>query len=281
MKFANVSVLMSVYNLESPKNFREALNSMINQTYIPRQFVIVRDGELGRDLDKVLNDFFEEFKDFVNITIVKLNQQVSLGNALNAGLLVCEYPLIARMDSDDHAISNRIELQTLFFQQEKKVKVLGAQIQEFTDTWEHPNGSRNVPIHSDQIKRFSKTRNPLNHMTVMFRRDFIKKEMHGYRDIVGFEDYDLWLRVLKRQSDGVANLPQILVAARTSSLQKRRGGVKYVRQNAIARWSFYRDKLISFRHFIITLSVGTIVGLSSSRFRMFLYKKVLRKNQLY
>ncbi|MEQ6217540.1 glycosyltransferase [Levilactobacillus brevis] len=276
MKLVNVSLLMSVYYREKADNLQEALESVIEQTCVPKQFVIIRDGELGSDLDEVLNNFLNRYGNLIKISLVRLNHRVNLGRALNAGLRVCKYELVARMDSDDHALPRRIELQVDFFSH-NSVKVLGGNIQEFTTFWNKPVSYRKVPVSPQGIRQFSRTRNPLNHMTVMFKKDFILNVMGGYRDVLGFEDYDLWLRVLKDESEAIYNLPQVLVAARTAELQNRRGGTSYVKQNAFARWVFYRDRLISLKDFLVTLSVGTLVGLSSSRFREYIYKLVLRK----
>lgn len=277
MKFANVSVLMSVYYREDENSLHEALNSMINQTYTPRQFVIVKDGKLDASLDLEISLFFEKYNNLIDVNIVELEKRVNLGVALNAGLSTCKYSLVARMDSDDHALPERIEKQTEFFLNNRDVKVLGGMIQEFTEVWNNPVSYREVPVGPKEIQSFSRKRNPLNHMTVMFQRDFIQDVMKGYRDVPGFEDYDLWLRVLKKQNDAIANLPEILVAARTNGLQSRRGGLEYIKKNAKARIYFLKDNLISLNDFFLTLVVGTVMGLASNRFRGLLYRLILRR----
>lgn len=51
MKF---SVLLSVYNKENANYLEESLQSIINQTRKPDQIVIVKDGKLTEELEKVI-----------------------------------------------------------------------------------------------------------------------------------------------------------------------------------------------------------------------------------
>ena len=52
MKF---SVLLSVYIKENPEYLNESLESITtNQTMMPNEIIIVKDGQLNDDLDKVL-----------------------------------------------------------------------------------------------------------------------------------------------------------------------------------------------------------------------------------
>lgn len=276
MKHANVSVLMSVYFKENPQFLSEAMESIIQQTKVPRQFVIVCDGYLPNTLEEVLKRFFEKYKTLLEITLVRVKHRKNLGVALNYGLAQCKYPLIARMDSDDHALPDRIALQENFFARHPESMVLGGTIQEYVETWETPVSYRKVPIEASKIFEFSRKRNPLNHMTVMFKRDFINNVMHGYHDVPGYEDYELWLRVLNRDAMAISNLPQVLVAARVSGLQSRRGGFKYVLQNIRARSLFFDEGLISLKDLIVSIAGGTVVGLCPEAVRKVVYKKVLR-----
>ena len=277
MIYVDVSVLMSVYFLEKPNNLYEALESMMTQSYRPKQIVIVRDGELTEELDAVIDSFKVKYSGLIDIDIVSLDERVNLGLALNEGLNKCNFNLVARMDSDDHSLPKRLEKQYKYFKNNENVKVLGGLISEFSTNWRSTISYRMVPLTSGEIFSFSRKRNPLNHMTVMFKKNFIVDEMNGYNDIPGFEDYELWLRVLKKYPKSVCNLHEILVAARVSSLQTRRGGLNYVRKNAYARTTFYKEGLISFHDFAITTLGGTMVGIFPNNARDFLYKKILRK----
>lgn len=280
MNYANVSILMSVYYKEDARYFKESLESVIQQTMIPRQIVIVRDGNLTKSLDNVLDNFIETYGYLIEISVIQLQQQKGLGIALNFGLQSCKYDLVARMDSDDHAMENRFEKQIKYLGTHPDIKVLGGQIQEFVNQWNQPFRLRNVPTSSISILKFSRYRNPLNHMTVMFDKRFILDVLDGYHDVPGFEDYELWLRVLKADQSALGNLADILVAARVSNLQERRGGLNYIRQNYLARQTFLRNDLITFKDFVVTVTAGILVSLTPSKLRAAIYKYILRRDYM-
>src|SRR5699024_7868667 len=103
------SVLMSVYIKEDPTYFRESINSMLSQTLLPDQIVLVKDGPLTNDLEEMINQFTLDNDDL--FTIVPLNENIGLGKALDEGLKYCRNDLVARMDTDDLSLPERCEKQ--------------------------------------------------------------------------------------------------------------------------------------------------------------------------
>src|SRR6056297_3001271 len=93
------SVLMSIYKKEKPEYFAQSLESMVNQTLMPDEIVIVKDGELTRDLEEVIDRYIDKYPGLFNILPIKEN--VGLGRALDEGLKHCQNELVARMDTDD------------------------------------------------------------------------------------------------------------------------------------------------------------------------------------
>lgn len=51
-----ISVIMSVYN-ERPEQVQQAVDSILKQTYLPREFVIVLDNPERSDLKDLLMDY--------------------------------------------------------------------------------------------------------------------------------------------------------------------------------------------------------------------------------
>ena len=100
---------MSVYHKENPNYFIESIESMLRQSVKPDEIVIVKDGPLTKELDKVISDYVEKYPEFFNI--IPLEKNVGLGLALNEGLKKCKNELVARMDTDDISLENRCELQ--------------------------------------------------------------------------------------------------------------------------------------------------------------------------
>ena len=103
----NISVLISVYDKENPQYLKEAIASVINQTYKPKQIVIVKDGELTKKLDRIIYNYKNKFPELIDI--YKLEQNQGLGFALRFGIEKCKCDYIARMDSDDISKNYRFE----------------------------------------------------------------------------------------------------------------------------------------------------------------------------
>ena len=106
------SVLMPVYFKENPEYFNIALESVVSQTLMPDEIVIVKDGALTPELDAVIENFTSKYPELFNI--VALERNVGLGEALRIGVLNCNNEVIARMDSDDICHKERFKKQLKF-----------------------------------------------------------------------------------------------------------------------------------------------------------------------
>ena len=93
------------------------------------------------------------------------------------------------MDSDDICERNRFADQIKYFN--SFYDLVGGQIVEFNENiFDSKNIKRRVPINEEEIKKFSKLRNPFNHPTVMFRKEFFN-DVGKYKEMKFFEDYFL------------------------------------------------------------------------------------------
>lgn len=102
-------------------------------------------------------------------------------------------------------------------------------------------GCRHVPT-GRAVQPWARWRNPLNHPAVVLRRSGVLA-VGGYRDQPGFEDFDLWLRLLYRYGPAaVNNLPEVLVLARVGAAHLgRRRGLAYASAEAQFLWRSGRD----------------------------------------
>lgn len=245
------SVLMSVYRRESPAHFTLAMESVLSQTVKPNQIVLVRDGPVPEPLQACIDGFVAREK---MITYVPLAENLGLGGALNRGLQEAAYPLVARMDTDDICLPDRFQRQLDFLARHPEVSICGGQIEEFADTPAHPRAKRAVPLTHGEIARFLKTRNPLNHMTVMFRKPAVLAS-GGYRELPLMEDYYLWCRMYLNGAI-FANLPDTLVYARTGeNMYQRRGGFSYFRNGYILEKFKWKSGISSFLGFARLVAV--------------------------
>ena len=109
MSLDNYSVLMSVYYKENPEWLKESIESMLKQTIKTNDFVLIEDGKLTRELEDIVVEYERKYPDIFNV--VRLEENIGLGPALEKGINICKNEIIARMDSDDISVATRCEKQ--------------------------------------------------------------------------------------------------------------------------------------------------------------------------
>jgi glycosyltransferase involved in cell wall biosynthesis len=217
------SVLMSVYYKENAHFFRESLRSLVPQVNFFREVVIVEDGPIGQALQGVI----DEFTDKLPIRLVLLEKNGGLANALNKGIDACSSEWIFRFDTDDVCVPERAQIQWEAIIH-NSVDILGGQIEECDPETLEAACVRRVPCDVENIFRFSKSRNPFNHVTVCFKKSLVKS-LGGYPVIYMREDYGLWAKAIAAGAR-VQNLPDVIVRVRAGrDMVKRRGGLRYMR----------------------------------------------------
>ncbi len=269
------SVLLSVYQKEKPEFFRQSLDSILSQTCPPSQIVLVEDGPLTKELYEAVEDVSRKTD---KLKIVKLKENMGLGKALNAGLKACDYELVARMDTDDIAFPDRFALQLKAFEEDPALGLCGGHVEEFIGSIENVVSVKKVPLEDAEIRRYAKKRNPFNHPSVMFKKSEVEKA-GGYQHALYFEDYYLWMRMLK---NGVKakNIDRVILHFRTGTdMYRRRGGFAYMKQAVAFKKRLYREGLISFSDYVASASVHVAVSLMPNSLRGWVYSRLLRKRK--
>lgn len=270
-----ISVLMSVYKQENSIYFDKALDSIIKQTRIPDEIVIVEDGELNEELYGVIERYKSRY-DIIKTYSFKEN--VMLGRALAKGVTLCSYAYIARMDTDDIAVEDRLEIQYNYLKAHGDVSVVGSNIKEFSDDRSYTQ-VKIMPVGMSKINRYAKYRNPMNHMTVMFRKQDVIK-CGNYRHFPYLEDYDLWTRMIA-SGFKFENLDKVLVFARTNDdIYNRRGGRAYFRQYKRLRRNEHRLGITNGIEYVISVLASFAMTMQPPGFRRTIYRKILRKNNV-
>jgi hypothetical protein len=159
------------------------------------------------------------------------------------------------------------------------VIALGSIIDEFVGSATNLVGRRIVAIGSDEIAHQANSRNPLNHPSVILRRQAIL-DLGNYRSKPGFEDYDLWLRVLAVYgSSGLANIPRTLVFARVGdSHLSRRHGFSYAVAEVQFFWSCGSEGLLGWGDVLRALAVRTPLRLLPKQLLGWVMGKVTRES---
>lgn len=184
-----VSVIMSVHNGE--RWLDEAIQSIIRQTYLNWEFIIIDDAS-----NEATQQILGNYKNDARFKITRIETNQGLTKNLNLAISMCNGELIARMDGDDISLPERLQKQILFLQQFPQTDVVGGFI-EFIDEKSNPKGiwkdDRRCVTH-EKIKRLLPRRNCIAHPSVMIRKR-IFDEFKYNESQTHSQDWDLWLRL--------------------------------------------------------------------------------------
>ena len=269
------SLLLCTYKNDNPQHLKECLDSISAQTVLPDEVVIVKDGLLTTELDEVLSNASFTFK----TSIIPLPTHQTQGIARREGVAAAKHDWIALMDSDDIMLPNRFEKQLEAIRKNPNIDILGGQIAEFSNSQSQVHAIRQVPVFHDDILTFAKTRNPFNAMTVMFKKD-IAIESGNFRYFPGFEDYDLWVRMIKNGAV-CHNYEEVLVNVRTGyGMYSRRRGISYIKNE----WRMQRQlrylNITTIAQFMMNIIKRIPVRLLPDRILASVYLKFARHRAL-
>lgn len=266
------SVLMSVYKKENPAYLAEALKSVFEQTLPPDEVVLIEDGPLTEQLREIIEIYQKKYS---NLVTFQFKENVQLGRALAKGVELCSNELIARMDTDDVALPDRFEKQCAYMEAHPKTAVCGGWMQEFDDAGAY-HRQKQMPEENNKIRAYARYRNPVNHMTVMFRKSEVLRA-GNYRHFPLLEDYDLWCRMLMLDME-FYNLPEVLVNMRNNaSVYGRRGGFDYFRKYAGFRRQQYQMGWLTGGQYLTALLLTLGITMQPAFLRKLVYRRVLRK----
>lgn len=272
--FPPFSVLLSVYHKESPKLFDLSLESLVNQKLKANEVVLVCDGPITPELDAVI----EKWRPHLPLKLVRLEENVGFGKALQAGLLACSHELIARADTDDISLPERFEKQMKFMIEHPDIDILGSSIYEFEGDPKNIYTEKKLPLKHDDIVAYAKWRNPINHMSVIFKKSAVLRA-GNYSDYRYAQDYDLWVKMITTGSK-FENMsePLILVSA-GRELVSRRGGFKHFQNEFKMQKEFMKLGFLKPTHVVINTLIRLPVRLLPNNFRRIFYLKVLRNSR--
>lgn len=192
---------------------KEALASIESQTHTSWRGVLVIHGE-HLELDSVLSECAGDW------TVINAPKAMNLAEVLNLGLSQCSAEFVARLDADDISYPYRFALQLDQFQRDTSVSVVGGTA-DLIDAAGTYLGHRGHGLDTEHMYKAMRWRNSLVHPSVMFRRDVIDR-ISGYNENAsGFEDYEMWLRVL--QESRILSLDVALIKYRIHEGQVSRG----------------------------------------------------------
>ena len=267
------SVLMTVYDKEKPYNLRKSLLTSYQQTIKPTEIILVCDGELTQEL----YDEIERIKSEIPILkVYQLDTNVGSGPASRLGVEKCNTERIARMDSDDYSVETRFEKQIKAFEENPNLVMVGTNILEKNTEF---TALKTVPKKTEEIREYSKFRNPFNNPSSMMKKEYILK-VGNYRKFRYLEDYDLTMRLIHdNPTKDFLNIQEPLVVMQTDdSSYLRRGGLLYVKTEFFLQVDFYKRGYLTKLELCRNIFVRNIVRVMPNSVRKLIYKKKMRES---
>lgn len=271
------SVLLSLYIKEKPEYFLQCMESILNQTVMPTEIVVVEDGPVDGEVERVLERFTEEYPGLFKIISYEPNR--GLGYALARGVEACGNEIIARMDTDDIARMDRFERQLREFAADPELDICGSVIEEFEEDPGRIVAVRRVPLDDKEIKRYQRRRDGFNHVTVMFKRSSVLRA-GNYEMCSLMEDSYLWVRMMQCGAK-CKNIDEVLVYVRIGKeMYERRGGFDYFLKYKEGRKKIRETNYISTWDYYYTLIVQFCVALLPENLRGWIFKNILHRRKL-
>jgi glycosyltransferase involved in cell wall biosynthesis len=255
----NFSVLMSVYSKTDLIHFQECLDSIYNQTLLPTEVVLIKDGPLDFNINEIISKYSK-------LKFILIDNEVNLGlpKSLNIGLQRCSHEIIFRMDSDDICHKDRFSIQFDKINSNERLVVLGTNVELIDQNSNEILKIKNVPTTDADIRKIINFKNPFNHPTVVFRKSVILS-VGGYSDVYLYEDWYLWFKLSALKNVEFENLTDKLLKYRIRTFKDRTGF------NVIkAEFNFYlllfKNKYIKWDVFLSNITIKFFVRILPMRF---------------
>jgi glycosyltransferase involved in cell wall biosynthesis len=204
MECPTVTVLMPVLN--SQRFLREAVDSILKQTWTDFELLVVNDGSTDSTAT-----ILESYND-PRLRILNNNSNMGVPFSLNRGLAHARGRYVARIDGDDAALPERLTEQVRFLDHHPEV----ALVCSATDVIDADGETIYVEDSVRSSEQFYYLLTFANYImgSVTFRRDLVL-ELGGYDESMKYaQDYDLWVRISRRAK--IAKLDRILVKVRNT-----------------------------------------------------------------
>lgn len=216
-----ISVIMSVYN--GMPFLKEAVASILKQTYRNFEFIIVDDGSR----DKSWN-YLNMLKDN-RIKLIKNKKNLGLAASLNKALKLARGDYIARMDADDVSLPQRLETQLKFLEKNCNIDICGSYV-SVIDEGGKVIGQIKKPRSDKQIKKELFWLTPLLHPT-WFAKKEVFKILNGYDEKWDYvEDFEFLTRAKDYK---MANIPKYLLLFRSQKERRSQKTIEQIYRNSL------------------------------------------------
>lgn len=186
-----ISVLMSTYN-ETEREILESVNSVLQQSFVEFELIIVNDNPNNTDLKETLIHIASIDK---RIRVIENDHNIGLAESLNIAASCAKAAIFARIDADDICERTRLEQQIKYIEQGYDLVISRYTTIDQDSNIISSSPSPNKVYSSQEIADLLPLKSVIHHPTVMMTKNIFEKA-GGYRNFPCAQDYDLWLRIL-------------------------------------------------------------------------------------
>jgi len=199
-----VTVLMPVYNTE--KYLKEAMDSVLNQTFGDFEFLIIDDGSTDNSVE-IIKSYADK-----RIRLIRNESNIKLIATLNKGIDISKGKYICRVDADDICINTRIEKQAGFMEAHPDYAACSSGVEIF---FENTDRSFNIIYKkfTDEIRIMTLYQNHFVHPASFIRKDFInERNLRFNKNFIHSEDYYFFVKL--SEIGNLYNVNEVLVRVR-------------------------------------------------------------------
>lgn len=263
-----VTVVVPSFN-EDSHIVRASLESIRAQTFADFECIVV-DESTNPELAEACRAVCAVDPRFIYI---HPQERLGLPKSLNLAIGKARGQLIARFDSDDVCMPERLALQVAFLKSHPEISLVGGAL-DIISSEGQLLAQRRYPQTPTEIAKGMQLTTTVAHPTVMYRKIAIK-QYGGYNPDFRFsEDLDLWLRWINAGLQ-FANLPQVLVQYRQDNTCR---GAGHWRFNLRARIENFSAQHL-FRRIIGIACIASWVGLPNTLQELIFKELILRRRR--
>ena len=202
---------ISVVYKTNPEHLKEAIQSILNQTFTDFEFLILDDCPTD-DREDVVKSFDDK-----RIKYFKNEKNLGISDSRNKLIDLAEGEYLAVFDHDDISLPERFEKQVKFLDEHPEIGVLGS-----TFDWLHGQKGRNLPENNKDIECFLMEGCALHHPAVMMRKSVLTDNNLLYeQNFSPAEDYLLFCKLIGKTKFYNAQKPVLLYRKHENQTSRR------------------------------------------------------------
>ncbi len=224
IELGSVSVIIPVYN--RVKSIGRALDSVLKQTYQPKEIIVVDDGSTDGTVDYIRENYPQ-------VTVLTQANQVPSA-ARNRGIAHSTGEWVALLDSDDIWLPDKLRAQVQIIEKNPGLGMIGSR--RYKNCYDYDEQVVKRPV-ARAVSFFHFLKQTTCHTsTVLLRREALEKVGLFDEKLPAAEDVDLWVRIAYYYK--VVQVRQHLTAVFVSkdSISLSRKKTYYYDLHVLAKW---------------------------------------------